>query len=279
MGEKNGAVAFFDVDGTLVWHDFEKLRKRAKEGTASEALQIRPSEAVYEAFSRMRAAGNLTFICTGRHLPFIPQAIRDLNPDGFVAGAGAFVCVGDEVVRAEFIGRDLLLETARRFVRAGVDVTFEGDEDNVELNPSGRPARLPGSRLARTVEDVAALAAERRYSKFCTANVTAEDLEPLRDFLDAHYTICDLQGGVLEFSLLGVDKGTGIDAALAYLGHGRENTFAFGDSENDLPMRGAVETFVAMGNALPNVRAVADYVTLTAAEEGVPAALERFGLI
>ena len=34
-----------------------------------------------------------------------------------------------------------------------------------------------------------------------------------------------------------------------------------------------------MGNALPNVRAVADYVTLTVAEEGVPAALEHFGLI
>ena len=44
-------------------------------------------------------------------------------------------------------------------------------------------------------------------------------------------------------------------------------------------MRAAVETFVAMGNALPNVREVADYVTLTAAEDGVPAALEHFGLI
>ena len=256
MGEKNGAVAFFDVDGTLVWHDFERLRARAKEGATSEALQIRPSEAVYEAFSRMRAAGNLTFICTGRHLPFIPQAIRELNPDGFVAGAGALVCVGDEVVRAEFIERDLLLETAQRFVAAGIDITLEGDE-----------------------EEVAELSRERRYSKFCSNGVGERDLVPLRDFIDAHYTICDLQGGVLEFSMRGVDKGTGIEAALAHLGHGREGTFAFGDSENDLSMRAAVETFVAMGNALPNVRAVADYVTLTAAEDGVPAALEHFGLI
>ena len=84
---------------------------------------------------------------------------------------------------------------------------------------------------------------------------------------------------MFELSLIGVDKGTGIEAALAHLGRGRKDTFAFGDSENDLPMRGAVETFVAMGNALENVREVADYVTGTAAEEGVPAALERFGLI
>lgn len=279
MGEKNGAVAFFDVDGTLVWHDFERMRKRAKGGTPTEAIQIRPSDAVYEAFSRMRAAGNLTFICTGRHLPFIPQTIRELNPDGFVAGAGAIVCVGDEVVRAEFIERDLLLETARRFVAAGIDITLEGDEDNIELHPSGRPARFPGSRLARTAEEVAEFSRERRYSKFCSNGVGERDLVPLRDFIDAHYTICDLQGGVLEFSMHGVDKGTGIEAALAHLGHGRGGTFAFGDSENDLSMRAAVETFVAMGNALPNVRAVADYVTLTAAEDGVPAALEHFGLI
>ena len=101
----------------------------------------------------------------------------------------------------------------------------------------------------------------------------------LRDFIDEHFTLCDLQGGVFELSLIGVDKGTGIEAALAHLGRGVKDTFAFGDSENDLPMRGAVDTFVAKGNALENVREVADYVTGTAAEEGVPAALERFGLI
>ena len=278
MGEERGAVAFFDVDGTLVWHDYEKIKAMSPE--EHRALPpIKPSPAVYEAFARMRAAGNLTFICTGRHLPFIPQSIRDLNPDGFVAGAGAFVCVGDEVVRSEFIERGLLLETARRFVEAGVDITLEGDDDNLELNPSGRPAHLPGSRLARTAGDVAELMGAHRYSKFCSNGAGERDLAPLRDFIDAHYTVCDLQGGVLEFSLLGVDKGTGIEAALSRLGRGAEGTYAFGDSENDLSMRGAVETFVAMGNALPSVRAAADYVTLTAAEEGVPVALEHFGLI
>lgn len=44
-------------------------------------------------------------------------------------------------------------------------------------------------------------------------------------------------------------------------------------------MAGAVETFVAMGNALPSVKAAADYVTLSAADDGVPAGLAHFGLI
>ena len=91
--------------------------------------------------------------------------------------------------------------------------------------------------------------------------------------------MADLQFGTYEFSLWGVDKGSGIGAALEHLGHGLAGTYAFGDSENDLPMARSVETFVAMGNALPAVRDRADYVTLSVERDGVPAALEHFGLI
>ena len=272
------AVAFFDVDGTLVWHDYAKLEAEEHEAVSS-LTELRPTPAVYEAFASMRAAGHRTFICTGRHLPFISQTIRDLNPDGFVAGAGAYVCVGDHVIRDECIDHDLLIETARRLERAGIDTIFEGDKDNIELNPTGSPARFTNSHLARSAVELARLAEGHRYCKLCTKGFYEQDFAPVRAFLDTYYTTCDLQGGTFEFSLRGVDKGTGIEAVLAYLGHGKRGTYAFGDSENDLSMVGSVETFVAMGNALPGVKDCADYVTLTAAEEGVPVALEHFGLI
>ncbi len=44
-------------------------------------------------------------------------------------------------------------------------------------------------------------------------------------------------------------------------------------------MAPAVETFVAMGNALPGVKARADYVTDDAAHDGVATGLAHFGLI
>ena len=276
--EKNGAIAFFDVDGTLVWHDFEKMRNR-KSNDASGATAIKPSPAVYDAFRRMRENGNLTFICTGRTRPFIMPSLYALEPDGFVAAAGAYVAMGDVVVRDEHIEHDLLLETVRRFVAAGLDLTVESTTQNAEVKPSGTPQRFPGSALARTADEFARLMETTSYAKFCTSGLTFEDLVPVMDFCKEHYTICDLQGGVLEFSIKGVDKGSGIEAVLRYLGRGNEQTFAFGDSENDLPMARAVETFVAMGDALPNVRERAGYVTSSAADDGVPAALAHFGLI
>ena len=62
---------------------------------------------------------------------------------------------------------------------------------------------------------------------------------------------------------------------------GREvaGTFAFGDSENDLPMFDAVETKVAMGNAMPVLKERADYVTDHVKDDGVVHALRHFGLI
>ena len=50
---------------------------------------------------------------------------------------------------------------------------------------------------------------------------------------------------------------------------------AFGDSENDIPMLRAAGLGVAMGNAQPEVRAAADFVTLSNNENGIAATLER----
>ena len=44
-GEKSGAVAFFDVDGTLVWHDAEKVASGEYDFSSAT-----PTPAVYEAF-------------------------------------------------------------------------------------------------------------------------------------------------------------------------------------------------------------------------------------
>lgn len=278
VGEGDGAVAFFDVDGTLVWRDFERMRA-SKVATVNSAADIVPTEAVYDAFRRMRARGHRTFVCTGRPLPFFVDSLRALHADGLIAAAGAYVRVGETVVRDEHIPYDLLVETARRFEAAGFDATFESNERNVEMRPSGDPLRFAKSQLVRTADELAAIARERDFVKFCTNGLAGDDLAPVIGFCRQHYSVSDLQGGVYEYALLGVDKGSAITAALDYLGHGREGTYAFGDSENDLPMAGAVETFVAMGNALPSVRERADYVTLTAAEDGVVAGLEHFGLI
>lgn len=83
-----------------------------------------------------------------------------------------------------------------------------------------------------------------------------------------------------ELSPKGIDKGVGVARALEYLGCSRNaRTFGFGDSGNDLGILAAVEMAVAMGNAMPEVKAVADYMTDDVEHDGTVTAMRHFGLI
>ena len=58
-----------------------------------------------------------------------------------------------------------------------------------------------------------------------------------------------------------------------------ENSYAFGDGLNDLEMLKMVGTGIAMGNAVDEAKAVADYVTTSCSNDGIWNGLVRLGLI
>lgn len=82
----------------------------------------------------------------------------------------------------------------------------------------------------------------------------------------------------LEFMPPGVNKGAALTEYLADLGIDRRNVMAVGDSENDASLLAAAGFRVAMGNAVPALKAQADVVTGTNAEDGVAQAIRRFVL-
>lgn len=76
----------------------------------------------------------------------------------------------------------------------------------------------------------------------------------------------------------GVSKGVALAWVAARLGVPRARVMAIGDAENDRAMIEWAGVGVAMGNAAPDVQAVADWVAPPVHEDGVAAALERFVL-
>ena len=77
----------------------------------------------------------------------------------------------------------------------------------------------------------------------------------------------------------GTSKSRGIDKVLEFYGIKLEDTMAFGDGGNDIPMLKHVNLGVAMGNASDTVQAAADYVTTSVDEEGIMRALQHFGIL
>lgn len=77
----------------------------------------------------------------------------------------------------------------------------------------------------------------------------------------------------------GCTKAVGIDRIIEHYGIALEETMAFGDGGNDIAMLQHVGVGVAMGNAMDDVKASADYVTTSVDEDGIAVALRHFGLI
>lgn len=271
-----GVLIFSDIDNTLVYHDLE-ARARGEELPRFD--HVPPAPSVYQAFERAHARGHRLVLCTGRALCNIPQMIMDLQPDGLIAEAGSYVRCGSQTLRDASIPLDLLLNMVERLELLGIDTEFEGNDGLIEFYPSGAEGAFPEFPLARTVAEFADIARERPIAKFCIHNASKVPVSDFLPFARESFHVCDLNGDVLEFALPGMDKGSAIRCVRDYLAHGIADTYAFGDSENDLPMADEVETFVAMGNALEGVRARANLVAPHVRDDGFLRCLEQLGLI
>jgi hydroxymethylpyrimidine pyrophosphatase-like HAD family hydrolase len=73
----------------------------------------------------------------------------------------------------------------------------------------------------------------------------------------------------------GVNKRTGLEAALSELGLSLHNTVGIGDAENDHAFLSACECSVAVANALPAVKAAVDHVTQAHHGAGVQELIEH----
>ena len=76
-----------------------------------------------------------------------------------------------------------------------------------------------------------------------------------------------------------VSKANGIQALLDYYQKDWSDIVAFGDSMNDYEMLQKAGNGIAMGNAVDNLKEVADYVTKSIEEDGVSDALHHFGYL
>ena len=74
-------------------------------------------------------------------------------------------------------------------------------------------------------------------------------------------------------------KARGIQTALQQLGLKMADAMAFGDAHNDMEMLQTVGFSVAMGNAVPEIKAIADYVCPPIDEDGIYRGLVDLGIL
>lgn len=113
--------------------------------------------------------------------------------------------------------------------------------------------------------------ARLRPAKFLVAG-EAEELQRVAQFLRAEFAesteVVFSADFLLEVNAAGTDKGAGLRALAAALEIPIEETIGFGDNFNDIPLITTAGLGVAMGNAVPELRAVADRIAPSCYDDG-----------
>lgn len=261
-------IAFFDIDGTLT----------------SEVDGAVPKSAA-RAIRAARENGNLMFINTGRCFQNVEQRFREVGFDGYVCGCGTNIYCGGKEILSVSQPPSVIAEIVACARKTGVDLLTES-RDAVAFDLS-RPLSHPDARrqyqafldrgytMPRNL-----LAPGFRMDKFVLWFLAPEQLAAFRKVSDRYFTCIDRGGNFREFVPHGYSKATGLHHVLDYYGIPLADAYAFGDSNNDLPMLSCVQNSIAMGNAKPeSLKEQVSYVTANAGADGILQALSHFGFL
>lgn len=271
---KAAGIIALDLDGTLL-----NSRKELSSGNLA-------------ALERAAAAGYEIVITTGRFYGGMPQIIRDLPFLRYVitinGAAVADLKTGQVIYRAELPWQQAVsLMTALDELPVIYDCYMENDafmtaalKDRIEEMISSPHYRKMVRELRKPVPELKAFLAERQQGVQkiqLFTNQPALRLD-LMEQLPAQFDSLCVSSSVsdnIEINQLHANKGEALLALAKYLNIPRERTFSFGDGLNDLSMIRDAGTGIAMDNACPEVKALADHITLSCDEDGVALGIAR----
>ncbi|MEU3526987.1 HAD family hydrolase [Streptomyces sp. NPDC038707] len=258
------ALIATDLDGTLLRGD----------DTVSDRSRA--------ALARVARAGARHLVVTGRPAPRVRPLLTRLGCTGLaVCGQGAQVydAGAGRLLWSVRLDRELA-ETALGKVEAEVGQVYaavdqDGEDGLTLIEPGYRMPHptLPAVRVARRAELWA-----RPISKVLLrhAELSDDELAAVARAAVGSLANVTMSGpGTVELQPSGVTKATGLALAAERLGTGAERALAFGDMPNDIPMFRWAARGVAMAGAHPELKAVADEVTVSNEDDGVAVVLER----
>lgn len=235
------------------------------------------SEVTLETLERARRRGiRLAFASARSEKAMLPY-ISAVKPDIVISNGGALVKAGGEVI----FNCQLPAESVRHIIKRCFELSDGGCEITIESDFGYFWNYKPDTDLSYMGENRAAVI----YDDFGDFNhpaykVTAEvENERGAHIIAAEIPDCEtlsFRGEIWRrFARRDATKVNAIKRICDYFGVSRDNVAAFGDDLNDLDMIGYCGVGVAMGNALPEVKAAARFIAGTNDEDGAAEFIER----
>ncbi len=254
-------AVFFDIDGTLVSFTTHTVPESAR-----------------RAIARLRERGVKVFIATGRLLRHT-EVVSDIEVDGYITVNGSYcLTASGDVIFEQSFPQDIVERILSFKEQYGFSMELMTHENiYVEhITPEVQKA-IDMVNIVPEIAPLREIADKQKVFQVCpyiSRELEQEILPQLPECVGSRWTEL-----FMDVNMRGIDKSIAARKVMEYYGFSMEESMAFGDGGNDVPLVRDVGLGVAMGNACDELKSVADYVTESVDEDGIEKALQHFGLI
>ena len=250
---------FFDIDGTLVAGGYEH-------GYVPDSASL--------ALDKLRKAGHFLCLCTGRSEALAVSYMHQMGFENMISDGGYGITIDGKLLGIQPLPKDKVIRLVRECEEKGFSWGIQPDNSDTRLAPNGRFEAITHDRYMKTkVQPGLDPEAFEEIYKAYIACFPGEE-EQIGTLRDLPWCRFHQEYIFIEPS----DKSYGIKKVLELMGADLSDAVVFGDSKNDLSMFHDPWTKVAMGNAIPELKELADYITANAEDDGIYKACEELNL-
>lgn len=253
-------AAFFDVDGTLLSHKTKQVPESAR-----------------AALAKLKENGIQCIVSTGRQLREMEKLpMGGVAFDGYITMNGQLTLDKDKQPLYGMPLQGEVKEYALKLFREKKIPVILVEQDRLYVNQECQRVTEVQTSISSKVPPVGEYAGADFYQACLYINADEECvLAPIA----GKCVVTRWHPGGVDVIAKGGGKRTAVARYCEEHGWKSDEIIAFGDSENDLEMIRFAGIGVALGNAEPEVKLAADYVTADIDDDGVAKALKHFGLI
>lgn len=264
MGKFQNIIICTDLDGTLLRNDKSISKKNL------DAIAYFQREGGYFTF----ITGRMPFFCYD-----IYETLRPNAPVGCINGGGLFDYEADQYIWSTTLERESgeLVDTALAALPSlGAQINLLDriyfHKENVVMDWFRRVTGVPN--LVKRWEEI-----EEDFAKIVFGIEHEEDIPRLIEVLKAHpkadrYDFIRSEKTLYEILPKGIHKGMALEHLCEHLGVPISRTIAIGDYNNDIGMIEMAGVGVAVANAKPEVKAVADFISTSNEENAIARVIE-----
>ena len=240
------------------------------------------------AIAKCHDLGVKIVIATGRPISGVLPVLNELGLNStsdyaIIYNGTQIINVGSgEVISSTFITGDVVKELYAESLRLGVYIhafRINGELITTKHNPY-TDVESKINHVEDHLFDFNKIKDDDKFIKCMLVDSEENITRIMKEVNEKYYTEYSMVRSskiFLEFLKKGVEKGSALKSLASYLNVKMEDTMAIGDAGNDISMIKAAGIGVAMNNAFPEVKEIADYITENDNNNsGVAEALNKF---